>query len=39
MPTLGVLSYRDQGKDPPGFIPWFLRLGGQVALFSDADGA
>jgi pimeloyl-ACP methyl ester carboxylesterase len=23
----------------PGFIPWFLRLGDQVALFSDADAA
>jgi pimeloyl-ACP methyl ester carboxylesterase len=23
----------------PGFIPWFLRLGGQVALFPEADAA
>jgi pimeloyl-ACP methyl ester carboxylesterase len=23
----------------PGFIPWFLRLGGQAALFPDADAA
>jgi pimeloyl-ACP methyl ester carboxylesterase len=23
----------------PSFIPWFLRLGGQVALFPDADAA
>jgi pimeloyl-ACP methyl ester carboxylesterase len=23
----------------PGFIPWFLRLGGRRALFSDADAA
>ena len=21
----------------PGFIPWFMRLGGQMPLFSDAD--
>jgi pimeloyl-ACP methyl ester carboxylesterase len=29
----------DQVVAHPGFIPWFLRLGGQVALFPDADAA
>jgi pimeloyl-ACP methyl ester carboxylesterase len=32
MPVLG-----ERFVAHPGFVPWFMRLGGQAALFTDAD--